>query len=169
MKKNNLLSILITFVVGLFAGGYLFTTGFAETVSRYTTPDAESITAFSVVGYIYGSCGDSCPSFQVVQDGAYRYFYAPKIGAEQVLIQGIIPFSVQRQLKQSFIIANLEKQSQVRRPVQCNSSTDGIDARYEVTIDGKKYVLDSCGTDIDGSGKIWQALNGLWGYYETEK
>lgn len=167
MNKNNLLSMLITFVVGFFAGSYLFTTGFADTVARFTTPDSESVTTFSVESYVYGSCGDACPSFQVVDDGAYRLFFTPVAGAEQVLRQGTLPFSELRQLKNALVVADLSRQSQVRQPTLCNSFAEGIDIRYEVTISDAKYTLDSCGTAVDATGDVWRALDGVWNYLEN--
>ena len=167
MHKNNILSILITFVVGLFAGSYLFATGFADTVARYTTPDVESVATFTVESDVYGGCRDACPSFQVIDDGSYRYFYTPTAGAEQVLRRGTLPFSELRQLKNALTTTALQTQSQPRQPALCNSFTDGIDIRYEVTLAGQKYTLDSCGTAVDGTGKIWQALDSIWNHLES--
>lgn len=167
MKKNDLLSMLITFVIGLFAGSYLFTTGFANTVNKYTTPDAESVVSFTVVSYVYGNCGDACPSFQITENGAYRLLYTPVAGAEQVLRQGTLSFAVQRELKNALTPSALATQAVRRQPTLCNSFTDGIDIRYEIAVSGKLYELNSCGTAIDVDGRVWQALDSVWDNLEN--
>ena len=167
MKKNDLLSMLVTFVVGLFAGSYLYTTGFADTVAKYTTPDVESVSEFSVASYVYGGCRNACPSFRVENDGSYRLFYTPVAGAEQVLRQGTLPFTLQRQLNNTLIVSDLVVQSQPREPALCNSFADGIDIRYEITVEDTQYELNSCGTTVDGEGKIWKVLDDVWNHLEN--
>ena len=51
-------------------------------------------------------------------------------------------------------------------PAICNSYTDGIDVVYEITLDGKEYTLDSCGTAVEASSRLWEVLSSIWTYFE---
>ena len=166
MKKQDILSILITFVVGFFAGGYLYVTSFAPLASKVTVPSAERASAFTIVSEVYGGCRSECPSFQVVSDGGYRYLHTVRAGEDQVLQRGTLPLNIQRNLKARLSEGELELQSQETSPALCNSFTDGIDVRYEITLEGTEYVLDTCGTNVDSASSLWQTLDGVWEYLE---
>lgn len=167
MKKDDLLSILITFVVGLFAGGYLYITGFAPIEAVVSTPIAEEISEFSIVGDVYGGCRNTCPSFKIVEDGSYRYFYTPAAGAEQSLREGSLPYQLYRNLRNVITESELLKQSRTIVPSTCNSYVDGIDVVYEITLNGRLYIIDSCGTAAEGESELWMTLSQVWSYYET--
>lgn len=167
MKKQDILSVLITFAVGLFVGGYLYLTDAAGKISELTIPDAKEVSEFTIVGDAYGGCRDRCPSFQVVSDGSYRYLYSPKTGDEQVLRQGVLPGQLQRQLRTVLTERSLKEQSRSIEPAVCNSYTDGIDVKYAITIDGKEYKIDSCGTTVDGNSQMWITLGSIWDYYQS--
>lgn len=167
MKRQDIISIFITFAVGIFAGAYLYLTDFASVVSKVTVPDVEEAFEFSIVGDVYGGCREACPSFQVVNDGAYRYIYTPEAGQAQILRQGTLPTQLQRQLRTTLTKEELLKQSKTLTPALCNSYTDGIDVKYEVTIDGEVYIIDSCGTAVDGESQLWTTLGSVWDYYEN--
>lgn len=167
MKNHELLSVLITFVVGVIAGGYLYINNFAGFVSKLETPDVEKVSEFIIVGDVYGSCREACPSFQVVSDGSYRYMYTPFAGASQVLRQGTLPAQLQKSLRTVLTDTALTKQSQVIQPLVCNSYSDGIDVKYSITIDGKEYSIDSCGTAVDAGSSLWATLGRVWDYYEN--
>jgi hypothetical protein len=93
--------------------------------------------------------------------------YTPVAGAEQVLRQGTLPSQLERNLHEVLTEAALTKQSQVIQPLVCNSYSDGIDVKYVISLSGKDYMLDSCGTSIDGQSKLWTTLGSIWDYYET--
>ena len=167
MKKQDILSILITFLVGVFVGGYLYLTDAAGRISELKIPDAEEVSEFTIVGDVYGGCRDRCPSFQVINDGSYRYLYTPRNGSEQVLRQGILPLQLQRQLRTVLTENALKQQSRNIEPTVCNSFSDGIDVKYTITIDGKEYKIDSCGTTVDGGSQMWITLGQIWEYYQS--
>ncbi len=160
-------SIIITFVVGFMAGGYLYLTNFAPLANELTAPDLEDISELSIVSEVYGGCRDACPSFQVVKDGSYRYLFTPAAGQEQIIREGTLPFQLRRELNVEITPAVLKVQSRPIQPSICNSYTDGIDIKYEITLDGVEYVIDSCGTAVDGESDLWQTLSDVWNYYET--
>ncbi len=163
MTRQEKLSVLITFVVGFVAGVYLYVTGFAAFLTELTVPDAEEVQGeLTIVGDVYGGCRDTCPSFQVLDDGTYRYLYTPAAGADQIVRKGTLSRSQMNDLRSALVDSQLVRQSQKTQPGVCNSYTDGIDVRYEVTLDGNVYVLDSCGTDVDGEGSLWKTLGKIW-------
>ena len=167
MKRQDVLSILITFTVGLFAGGYIYLTGFAPTVANREVPSAETFNQLVVESEVYGGCRNSCPSYQVLGDGSYRYLYSPSFEADQVLKTGNIPFGLRRDLQRTLTADELEKQSRETSPALCESFSDGIDVRYEITLENTVYELDTCGTAVDTNSALWLNLNRVWDYLET--
>ena len=167
MRKSDIISILLTLLVGLFSGAYLYLTGFAPIESEVVVPDAEEISQFVIIGDVYGGCRDACPSFQLVGDGSYRFLYAPSIGAEKVLRQGKIPYELNKRLRSVLTESELSKQSQTIQPATCNSYVDGIDVVYEITLNSKTYTVNSCGTAADGESELWVTLSQLWSFFET--
>ena len=169
MKKQDILSIMITFVVGFLAGGYLYVTGFAGMVAQLSVPSEEQVSGFVVVGDMYGGCRDNCPSFQLLGNGSYRYSFVSKVGEPRQTLEGTIPLKLRRGLTSSLVTKDLVQQSQSVSPTECNSYTDGMDVRYEITIEGAEYSLDSCGTDYVGTSDLWQALNSVWSHLEEQR
>lgn len=168
MRGQDIISVLITFTAGVLAGGFLYLTGGAATEdSKIAVPVAEKLSEFTIVGDVYGGCRDACPSFQVLNDGSYRYYRTPAAGAEKVLRQGTIPINLQRELKAVVTVPILEKQSKKIEPAVCNSFADGIDVKYKITLDNIDYVVDSCGTTVDDKGQLWTTLGSIWDYFET--
>ncbi len=167
MRRQDMTSILITFVVGFFAGGYLYLTHFSKLLAPDNVQSQEEISEFQVVSEAYGRCGDSCPSFQITNDGSYRYQYVTAAGAERQFKTGTMPFNITRNIKNSIDVDDLVRQSQPVEPANCNSYNDGIDVSYTITYDGAEYVLDSCGTAVDGNGELWESLSETWSYFQT--
>ncbi len=167
MKKSDIISILITFVVGVVAGGYLYLTGFAPIESEVAVPDGQELEQFVIVGDIYGGCRNNCPSFRVINDGSYRFLYTPTIGGSQKTREGKLPYALFKKLRSVATASELEKQSQKMEPADCSSYSDGFDVLYEITLNGKLYVINSCGSAADGKSALWLSLQGVWDYFET--
>lgn len=167
MKKADMLSLLVTFCVGFFVGGFLYITEVAPTATVSAVPSKEAVASFSITSEVYGGCRDACPSFRVENDGSYRYFYSPIVGEEPVSRKGSLPSKLQKELHKVLVPAQLTAQAKPKQPVVCNSYTDGIDVSYEIEIDGNKYKLNSCGTTVDGNSALWKKLGEVWDYFET--
>ena len=167
MKRQDTLSILITFVVGFVAGGYLYFAHFSKILNPDSVQTAESASAFTIIGEAYGSCGTVCPSFQVVKDGSYRYQFTAEVGQEKTIKSGTLPLDVQRALKKALIEEDLVEQSQPITPADCNSRNNGIDVRYKISLEGAEYTLDSCGTAVLGESELWNGLAKIWNYFQT--
>jgi len=167
MKRQDILSILITFTVGFVAGIYVYVTGFVPTIATISTPVAQSVDELVIVSEVYGGCGSSCPSYQVLENGSYRYLYAPAFDQEQVLQTGNIPFGLNRDLRQTLVESQLVNQSRQTTPALCESFSGGIDVRYSIALNGTEYLLDTCGTAVDTNSALWQNLERVWAYLES--
>jgi hypothetical protein len=167
MKRQDLISILITFSVGIAAGMYFYLAEVASIVTDYSTPTEEDVdNALTIVGEVYGGCRSTCPSFRVDEEGAYRYLFTPSAGQEQVIQEGELPSGLKLRLRQVLNQATLQAQAKEIQPAVCNSYTDGIDVRYVIVFGGTEYELDSCGTAVDADSELWKSLQAIWEYYE---
>jgi hypothetical protein len=167
MEKDDLLSILITAVIGFVGGGYLYIAHFNKLYAVDTVATQEEQEQFTLVGEAYGSCGTNCPAFQVKNDGGYRYRYYTEVGQPPTLREGTLPLSEQRAIKRALDVNALEEQSESIAAVDCNSTTGGVDIRYMVTYKGAQYKIDSCGTMVDAEGDIWVAFSSIWQYLQS--
>jgi len=169
LPRNDKISILITFVIGFIFGIYLYFAGFMA-FDEPDVPTVAELPTFTLEGEAYGGCAraDTCPSFFVQGDGAYRFLYTPGFGEEQVVREGELPREIRTDINRSFTDVSLKTQGRKIAPALCNSYSDGIDVRYEIMIGGEIYTLDSCGTDIDVESDLWQTLVKLWNYFETQ-
>lgn len=165
MKKQEILSILITLAVGFFAGGFLYLNVFTSMVQPDNLETLEEIENFSITSQAYGGCRSNCPAFRVNGDGSYRYQYVPSIGAEPVLRSGNLPRSIRKDLEKTVVSRALATQTTRVVRNDCVSAVDGIDIVYDVVIDGTTYQLDSCRTNINPNSPTWQALSSVWTYF----
>jgi len=167
MEKHHYITMIFVFVTGIFAGMYMFTSGFMQ---QYGAPDVQTQIAadsFVLVAEVYGGCRDSCPSFQVIADGTYRYLFTPGFEEDQIIREGELPRALRREISDTFLPITLQTQSVETDPAVCNSFTDGIDVQYRITLAGEDYILDTCGTAVDTSSALWQTLLSVWNYLET--
>lgn len=167
MKSQDLLSILITFFVGVVAGAYIFLVGYAPTVAKFEVPNQSEAQSLVIESEVYGSCRNACPAFQL--DGhSYRYLYYTSYDDPPVIKQGSIPFALRRELQKNLTLRALQAQSQPRTPALCGSYEDGIDVQYTITLDGLRYVLDTCGTNVDTNSPLWLSIKKIWDYVEVD-
>jgi len=168
MKRQDLLTILITFAMGLCFGFYVYLVGYAPASERVSTSLTDTTAGLVITGEAYGGCEQvaNCPVFNIAPDGSYRYFYVPLGSDEQVVREGVLPFALQQQLDRHLNQAALEAQSRSIEPVFCESFVDGIDVQYDISLNNVDFMLDSCGTDVVAESQLWQALSNLWTYFE---
>lgn len=162
MKKADYISVLVTLIVGLFSGFYLYTTVFAPAAMQVIEPDQDRILQFSVTGEFYGGCDDACPSFHLLGDASFRYFYTPEGGGKQEVFEGKISKTLQRKIDNVFTIPELERQSQFKKGDDCASYSGESDISYDIFFEDNEYIVDSCSTAADGDSKLWSALNEIW-------
>lgn len=168
MKRQHLLTILITFAMGIFIGFYVYLAGFAPAAERVSTVIDETTGGLVITGEAYGGCDrvGNCSTYNVAADGSYRHLYTPLGSDEQVVREGVLPLALQQQLDKYVVQSALEQQSRSIEPVFCESFVDGIDVLYTVTLDDIDFTLDSCGTDVVAESALWQALSNVWTYLE---
>lgn len=171
MTHQDKISILITFVVGLFAGAYLYVTGFATT---FEPPEASSeniYTQFVITGESYGACQEdhSCLSFQVLENGAYRALLQTKDGGTPLAKEGTIPWSLKRELASTLTAAVLTNESKVRPFPLCKYGEIGTNYRFRITRDQVSYTLDTCTSFMDYEGAAWLTLAKLWNHFGNVK
>ncbi len=167
MEKDDVVSILITVIVGFIGGGYLYVAHFTKLYGNDGVETQEEQMEFALQGEAYGSCGTNCPAFQVKNDGSYRYRYYTEANQPPTVREGTLPLSEQRTLRRALDEAELQKQSEVVSPGTCNSATGGIDIKYTIIYKATQYKIDSCGTAVDSEGDIWTAFSIIWQYLQT--
>ncbi len=167
LSKQDKLSILITFTVGLFAGVYLYVAGFATTFKLPEVSTGDIYTEFVLIGEGYGACelDNTCLSFQLLENGSYRALYDAADGST-VVKEGAIPRALRRELINALTANALAIESDlIARP--CRFGDDGTNYRFEITKKGTEYSLDTCRTALDYEGGIWKALAKLWNHLAT--
>ncbi len=167
MEKDDLVSIIITIVIGLVGGAYLYVAHFTKLYGQDDVDTQEEQAQFSLVGEAYGSCSANCPAFQVKNDGSYRYRYYTEVNQPPTVREGRLPLSEQRTLRRALDEVLLSKQSELISIGTCNSATGGIDIKYSVVYKTQQYNLDSCSTAVDSEGEIWLAFSAIWQYLQT--
>ena len=168
MKSQDVLLLITTCVMGFVFGMYAFFTGYSPMARVVETQVEEWTGELVIVGEAYGGCSrlDTCPTFRIASNGSYRYFYYPSGARDAVLREGEISRTQLAALRRVASEDDLQVSSRPTNPAFCESYTDGIDVRYVVTRDGVDYRLDSCGTDVQSDGELWQTLSQLWTYFE---
>ncbi len=167
LTRQDRLSILITFTVGLFAGVYLYVAGFATTFVLPEVSTGDIYTEFVLTGEGYGACelDNTCLSFQLLENGSYRGLYDAADGST-VVKEGVIPRALRRELVNALTPeAMLVESDLIARP--CQYGEEGTNYRFEVTKEGTEYSFDTCRTALDYEGAIWKALAKLWNHLAT--
>lgn len=131
--------------MGMISGAFLYLTVFAPSYES-DIDTTESIGADRVVvqGSMYGGCMemDMCASFKLVDDRSYNYLEYTDAEIEK----GKIP-SEMSDVIFSYIGSNaFFNDTKKAASDSCDSFVDGIDYRYEVTLDDEQYILDTCNT-----------------------
>ena len=167
MRGQDIISIAVTFIVGIFAGAYLYLTGAAAYVTEIVSPVEDKPVEFIIESEAYGSCGEVCPSFRIDNDGSYHYLYVPPAATDPVVRKGKLLGYLNNKLHRVISKATLQQQAKKTTPGICNYQNGGLDVRYRITLAGELYILDSCGTAIDENSSLWRTLSDVWDYLET--
>ena len=168
MTREDFLSVLITFVFGVFAGAYLYLTGFAPSFKLPEVGTDDVYTEFVLTGESYGECSieQNCLSFQLLENGAYRALYETKTGGPEVK-EGFISGALKRELSAVLTADELAAAAKTGNNVGCRYVENGTNYAFEITQAGVKYKLDTCKTLINYEGKTWAALAKLFNSLAT--
>lgn len=149
MKSQDILNILVTFVVGTIVGAYLYIFGFSPQFSG--VGDAlQSSNEFRITGTAYGGCafGGICGSFQIDAEGAFRMYPNALDKDAHILREGEVTETLWREVQRTFSATALEQLSRPIVPPSCVSESDGIDYDVRVYIGDAEYELDTCDTAL---------------------
>ncbi len=167
MKRQDIWTLGTTFLVGVVAGGYIYVTGFKPQFEEFTGQTAEVYEDLVIVGEQYG--GDvqgTLPSFQLVSDATFTYIPATGPNETPIPQQGSLPRALWNDLNEAIGGTAMSENAELVTVANCTSFVDGIDYRYEITVDSAVYSLDTCGTDFT-STELRQALDKIWKYFTT--
>lgn len=168
-SKQDIAIMVITFFVGVVAGFYLYTTAFAPKFDEFVGQTEAVYEDFVIEGSQYGGdrAGGTAPSFQLLENGSFRYLPYAEAGETVVAKEGLVPKVLLSEVKQTLTIESLTIASKIVTRGDCMSYVDGRDFNYKVTLDSENYTLDSCTTALTTESIVGSTLDKLWNYFET--
>ncbi len=169
MTRQDFLIMIVTFVVAVCAGFYLYMTAFAPQFEELTGQTEEVYEDFVIEGSQYGGdrMGGTAPSFQVLENGSFRYLPYTNEGETADVKEGVVPRTLLNDVKKIMTEENLGIASTIVTRGDCMSYVDGRDYAYTVTVEGVSYTLDTCTTNLKSDGAMALALDKLWNYFAT--
>ncbi len=171
MSGQQQVALLITFLLGVFAGVYLYIAGFATVYRDGVFPSTRTDDGLVVVADMYGDCQagvSQCPSFQIRDGGRVLYLPTGSAGSVEDRLSLRLSRSVYRDLLQKVSEAPLDSYSR-KRQGECISEQGGVDYRYRITWDEKSYVLDTCKTELPSDSDLNEVLLLIWSYVDPEE
>jgi hypothetical protein len=162
MTNQDKLSVLITFIFGLVVGGYLYLTGFATTFKLPEAGQEATYAGLIITADSYGACEreNACLSYQILEDGSYRAVF------DTTGVKLVVEDSVTRLLKRDLIAALVEAELKIQTKEKttpgCHYGADSTNYRFNITLNGRDYLLDTCSSAIDYDGIVWNTLLRTW-------
>ncbi len=168
MKKQDIISLAVTFVIGLVAGGYLYLTGFAPQLDKITGQTDEVYGDLLIEGSQYGGFRAGIPpSFQIRKDGSFGYVGFISEGETGATKTGTLPRPLWSEVQAAMVSGALYTAATAVVTDSCASFVDGVDYRYEIELNNVLYTLDTCGTNLLLDTPMRQTLDKLWNYFTT--
>lgn len=168
MKKQDILSLMVTFAIGVVAGGYLYLTGFAPQLDKITGQSDEVYDHLLIGGSQYGGFRTGTPpSFQVRKDGSFSYVGFISEGETGTAKNGTLPRALWSEVRAVMVSGALYTAATAISVDSCASFVDGVDYRYDIELDTVLYTLDTCGTNLLPDSAMRQTLDKLWNYFAT--
>lgn len=168
-SNKDYLVMIMTFVVGVISGFYLYVTAFAPQFDEFIGQTEEVYEDFVLEGTQYGGdrMGGTAPSFQLLENGSYRYLPYSSEGEAAEAQEGVLPRGLFNEVEQTLTAEALEISSQIVTRGDCFSYVDGRDFTYKVTLTGVEYILDTCTTALTNDSIMNTTLDKIWNYFET--
>jgi len=162
MRRQDIATILVTFIVGALVGGYLYLYGFSTQFAPLG--ELTEVETFTIIAEAYGGCerGGFCAEFQLASDGTFRAFPAALRQEDRMLREGEVERDVIRGLRDTFTADYLFKLSDPVASVDCASFVDGLDYRYRIIRGDEQYLLDTCDTALAYDASAKDALRNLF-------
>jgi hypothetical protein len=111
--------------------------------------------------------GGTAPSFQILENGSFRYLSYAASGTSSEIKEGLLPRALLVEVKQTL---SKEALTIAAGPVvrgDCMSYVDGLDYAYVVTLETVEYTLDTCTTALTEDSLVNTTLDKLWNYFDT--
>jgi len=158
MPRQQLITIILVFLTGMFAGAYLYVSGFVPMYIETGVGDGDAARVFTLNAEQFGGCGMSgaCPSFQLLADRSYRYL--PSTDSATVFT-GTLNKKLFDELGVLLLAADFVVLNQAGGT--CRAAYDGIDYRYTILHDGETYELTTCNTRF-GDTALDRQLQAVW-------
>lgn len=170
VKNQDYVLLVVTLLFGVFGGWYMYIVVFAPHFNKLEGQTEAVYEDLVLVGEQYGGMRpNSAPSFQILKDGSYNYVTYTVEAETAVHRAGTLPTDLWREVKNDMTRAKLESLSRPVTDIACASASDGIDYRYDITLNSVKYGLNSCTTALGHSPTVILTLDKLWTYFETHQ
>lgn len=169
--SQDILIMIVTFIVAVCAGFYLYLTAFAPQFEEFAGQTEAVYEDFVVEGTQYGGdrLGGTAPSFQILENGTYRYLPYTPAGEVVKAREGTVPRSLLTEVKNAMTDEALATAATIVMRGDCMSYVDGLDYNYSVTLNGENYTLDTCTTNLKIEGTLSTTLDKLWNYFATSE
>lgn len=162
MRGSDYFLIGLTFLTGIFAGVYVYVTGFAPDYVYKPLTKTEDI-AFALDGQMYGGCERAlkrCARFSLQDSRAYNYDPAQMRNTKPPkVIEGVLDRKAFNSLLEEVKQTQLNSFTTVAN--SCASASDGSDYRYRLVYQGQEYFFDTCGSTF-GDSRLAAVFSGLW-------
>lgn len=160
MNGKDITLLFLTFLLGMFIGAYVYVEYFRPAFDKHEVETRDlAAQSFSVVGEVHKN-GNLTDTFRVTADR--KYVYIPEsTGVRQ---EGVLPKVLFTNLQNM-----LDKSELTRLTEQISTGTcTNTVYRYEITLNGDTYVLDTCTTRFNRLSDIGQAFEDVWFYLRTQ-
>ncbi len=160
MKPDEKIILLLTFLTGAFAGASMYILFFAP---QYEADVIEERSRLSIVGEMYGGCERSgaCPSFRLEENRSYNYL------AQGEREEGNLPATLANPVFDELDEYRLKSLAASIENDACRSYVDGLDYRYEVVLDGTRYMINTCSTSLAYNEALREDLLAVWQYMDN--
>ena len=160
--------LVTTFLIGMVAGWYLYITAFAPQFNEFMGNTVAIYEDLVLIGDQYGGIRvGSAPSFQVLKDGSYNYVTNSDTSESEQHHSGTLPSGLWSEVRSVLTTTRLTELARPLSAGNCASMADGIDYKYEITLQSVPYTLDTCSTYLAHDTVAKAALLKLWDYFET--
>jgi hypothetical protein len=173
VSKQDIVTILFTFLCGVVAGTYLFVVGFMPQVSDVASSlpiNNDGDKNFSVEGYEYGICefDESCQSYNVLANGTYT-FISSSFPTENNMFYGVINKGEWSTLKKILSSTTLEPLANENDSFRCLQANADRYYRYVIRADGVFYVFDTCNDRFSRASALYSGLGSVWELIRPEE
>lgn len=171
LKGQDWTIVVITFLIGMIAGSYMYIVGFAPNYEDIELPVVTESGDMNIVIFAETYGGDSLgtsPKFELVGSGRYTYTpFNPGGETAAAPVTGTLPPLLMEELTAVLKARTLKTASEEIIPESCEMFVDGVEYRYRVVLDEDIYVVDTCGTNFMRDSELATTLEKVWQYLNT--